>query len=651
MKATNWICWLLVLYVCLVEARYKIRRPPLPPPPPPKHVYKKPWPIAHRISTGNTMYINGNFPPKRMPQKPLNYRVRRPPMFNMPATMWKNQIPIRVPVNNHVVLPQRPLKEFHNVNKLSEYSAEYRPEAAVLPSTHRGSIDDDKGPIHTIPAPNLSIMDKPFSGEINSQDTIHRQQATDATYKINPHGSLLPNFDIATISTSLAPQKPVTSPTPTHHYEVTESNDVNQKDYQTVQPTFLTQDFAAGVSTVVNPDLQTNDVYLNQPASNIGLIGTNIQLDQPNLPMQTNLHSYLHVGFPETAGQTPYIINQQIPDLHVGHPAPAGPPLSATQLYDLLNSFPQKMPEQYPSGQQPQLQQHILQQQLGQFFQPTGVTGFSQPQMQSFNYEEQDNKERQQQQVLLNQDYVAGRVNTNYNVGSEAAAEEPEGNNQGNDDISYIAESSEPVENNIEYDDMNDQAPQATYFNKAVHNNNYATLPNRDAAETLAALAAAGNVNSQLIGKLQKQQQQQQQEATQNDEAIPSNHKLEDYDTNQQINENYDQKSDQDRLRNRQKQRLQEQQYEERQEYDKQQHRQRQTSVYNNKRPLRIMVPDENEYNNGEPQNDNVQENPDGEFEYEDDDGDVTNSQTNGNRTSNQSSSEFGSRLSPKAAP
>lgn len=56
-------------------------------------------------------------------------------------------------------------------------------------------------------------------------------------------------------------------------------------------------------------------------------------------PMQTNLHSSLHVGFPGTAGQTPYIINQQIPDLHVGHPAPAGPPLSATQLYDLLNSM------------------------------------------------------------------------------------------------------------------------------------------------------------------------------------------------------------------------------------------------------------------------------------------------------------------------
>lgn len=160
----------------------------------------------------------------------------------------------------------------------------------------------------------------------------------------------MPNFDLATI-TSLTPQKTVTSPTPVQHqYEVTESNDISQKEYQTVLPTFLPPEFAT-LSTLVNPDLQTNDVYLNNhPASNIGLIGTNIQLGQPNLPMQTNLHSSLHVGFPGTAAQTPYIINQQIPDLHVGHPAPAGPPLSATQLYDLLNSFPQKMPEQYQTG-------------------------------------------------------------------------------------------------------------------------------------------------------------------------------------------------------------------------------------------------------------------------------------------------------------
>ncbi|XP_015432106.1 PREDICTED: probable serine/threonine-protein kinase yakA [Dufourea novaeangliae] len=661
-QATNLICWLLVACVCLVEARYTMRRPPLPPP---QLMYKKSWPIAHRISMGNTMYINGNFPPKRIPpQKPLNYRVRRPPMYSMPANIWKNQMPIRVPLNNHAVLPQRPpMKEFHTVNKMPEYSPEYRPEAAVLPPTHRGSLDDDKGPIHTIPAPNLSPMDKPFSGETNAQDTVQRQQITDATYKINPHGSLLPHYDIAAISTSLAPQKPVTSPTPTHHYEVTETNDINQKDYQTVLPTFFPPDYATGLSTIVNPDLQTNDVYLsNQPASNIGLIGTNIQLGQPNLPMQTNLHSSLHVGFPGTVSQTPYIINQQIPDLHVGHPAPAGPPLSATQLYDLLNSFPQKMPEQYQTGQQPQLQQQILQQQLGQFFQPTGVTGFSQPQMQSFNYDEQDNKEQQQQQrqqqVVFNQDYVAGRVNTNYNVGSEDSLEDQDDANNlpENEDLSYIADGTEQLENNIEYDETNDRSvSQATYFNKVANDEGistqfYTTLPNREAAEKLAALAAAGNVNSQLIGHLRKQQQQQQQqlqETVQNEEAIPSNHKHDDYETNQKINDNYDLKAQQDRMKNREKQRQQEQQQEERIEYDRQSHRQRQSSVYSNKRPLRIMVPDENEYSNGELQNDEAKEISEVEYEYENDDQDVTSSQSDG-RTSEQSTSEFGSRLNTK---
>ncbi|XP_071875253.1 uncharacterized protein [Bombus fervidus] len=674
MKTTNWLCCLLVVCVCLVEARYKIRRPQLSPPQPPKLMFKKSWPIAHRISVGNTMHINGNFPPKRMSQKPPNYRIRRPPMFNVPPTIWKNQMPIRAPLNNHAVLPQRPpVKEFHAVNKMPEYSPEYRPEAAVLPPTHRGGIDDDKGPIHTIPAPNLSPMDKPFNNEANADETSRRQQPTDSTYKVNPHGSLLPNFDLATI-TSLTPQKTVTSPTPVQHqYEVTESNDISQKEYQTVLPTFLPPEFAT-LSTLVNPDLQTNDVYLNNhPASNIGLIGTNIQLGQPNLPMQTNLHSSLHVGFPGTAAQTPYIINQQIPDLHVGHPAPAGPPLSATQLYDLLNSFPQKMPEQYQTGQQPQLQQHILQQQLGQFFQPTGVTGFSQPQMQSFNYDEQDNKEQQQQQVLFNQDYAAGRVNTNYNVGPESPLNEEENAGlQQNEDLAYIADGNEQLENNIEYEQTNNQKDQTTYFNKVANNDAmstqfYTTLPNREAAEKLAALAAAGNVNSQLIGQLRKQQQQQQQqqENVQTDETMPPNHKNEEYKTNEQINDDdhYDQNYYQDRVQNRQKQRQKEheqqlQQYEERQkEYDRQQQQQQQQrqrqNPYSNKRPLRIMVPDENDYSNTEIQNDEPKENTEVEYEYENDEADAGNSQANASfdgRTSyDRSNVEFGSRLNPKS--
>lgn len=97
-------------------------------------------------------------------------------MYNVLPTAWKNQVPIRATLNNRVVLPQRtPIKEFHSVNKVPEYSPEYRPELVVLPTTHRGSIDDDKGPIHTIPAPNLSPADKPYNTANDLKDIADRR--------------------------------------------------------------------------------------------------------------------------------------------------------------------------------------------------------------------------------------------------------------------------------------------------------------------------------------------------------------------------------------------------------------------------------------------------------------------------------------------
>lgn len=293
--------------------------------------------------------------------------------------------------------------------------------------------------------------------------------------------------------------------------------------------------------------------------------------------------------------------------------------------------------------------------------------------MQSFNYDEQDNKEQQQQQVLFNQDYVAGRVNTNYNVASETSMDDQEGGNlQGAEDLVYIPDGNEQQENNIEYEEANSRKGQTTYFNKVANNDGistqfYTTLPNREAAEKLAALAAAGNVNSQLIGQLRKQQQQQEQQQQQgkeqHKEIMPSNHKNEEYKTNEEVNEDgrYDQQYYQDQVQNRQKQRQSQQeqeqqleQYDEQKEYDRQrqQHRQRQ-SVYSNKRPLRIMVPDENDYSNAEPQSEETKENTEVEYEYESDEADAGSSQSdasfNGRTTYDQSNAEFGSRLSPKS--
>lgn len=100
-----------------------------------------------------------------------------------------------ISLNNRPILPQRaPIKEFYSINKIPEYSPEYRPELVALPPTHRGDIDDDKGPIHTIPAPNLSPADKPsirydmastVDAATNLEDVVdHRLYSSDLNYDV-----------------------------------------------------------------------------------------------------------------------------------------------------------------------------------------------------------------------------------------------------------------------------------------------------------------------------------------------------------------------------------------------------------------------------------------------------------------------------------
>lgn len=150
-----------------------------------------------------------------------------------------------------------------------------------------------------------------------------------------------------------------------HQYQVTESNDVTLKEHDIVQPAIFRHpqdlDISRLYSIIINnPQPQSNELFANHPPairdhSDTSVTSSNIPVEfaQSNMPVQTNLHSSLHVGFPSTAIPQPsYTIAQQIPaDLHVGHPAPAGPPLSASQLYDLLNNnFPHKLTERYTTG-------------------------------------------------------------------------------------------------------------------------------------------------------------------------------------------------------------------------------------------------------------------------------------------------------------
>ncbi|KAJ8670676.1 hypothetical protein QAD02_001935 [Eretmocerus hayati] len=499
MKRTNWLSWLLALStLCLAEGQYMFRRPYPPPPMPlaPPQIYKKSWAPGPRIPPmGNAMPFGGGSPYKRPVYKPSNYRFRRPPGPLPPPPP-----PPPLPMFNALPGSYKGPPLHPGLAMLGKFGPpEYRPE--MIPSLHRGGIDDDKGPIHTIPAPNLGPASKPYQQQqqlLASSSRVEERRPAPSQQDTGLQADFAGVFGAQ--EPSSAPQRIVPSnPTPAssvHQYEVTESNEVSAPP----QPYF------------------TQDSDSTQYVSSI----TQEQQDAGS-SIQANLQSSMHVM--QAGGGNGVSGNEQ---------------QDAARIYEVLNAFPQQLSEHYALKGQPQIQQHLLQQQLSQILQQqqqeerAGAKGsFSQPALHSFNYDEQSNKNKQQQQqnIFIDQNYASGRVTADYSLAPESS------------DIAQdinLGDVQDQRENNIEFEVPVGQVRPATYFTKVSDDQSssgiasqfYSTLPNREAAEKLAALAAAGNVNSQLIGQLRKQQQQQQQQqqqskGQQSDQSIPSNHKEE----------------------------------------------------------------------------------------------------------------------------
>lgn len=269
--------------------------------------------------------------------------------------------------------------------------------------------------------------------------------------------------------------------------------------------------------------------------------------------------------------------------------------------------------------------------------------------MHSFNYDEQTNQlllQRRQQQILPDQDYASESATADYNLDPETSGDIRKQNNNVhfNEQLSYpIVGATEQSENNIEYGEMIHQRNPIKYFDKviddsAISTRFYTTLPNREAAEKLAALAAAGNINSRLIGQLRKQQKKDSQK----DESMPLNHKTDDDDVVNQHSKS--QIDDED----------QQQKYNQPKSNQNSQHRRRQSYEVQNdeKLPLQITVLDESDYiTSDDNQSDVKKDDIDIEYEYGNEDGEIEDTQSmtlldaNTTTLDNDSRIEFGSRL------
>lgn len=188
------------------EYRFKIRGPPKPlrPSPIPQHLKK--WHMPHH-----------HLPPPRMPvrQRPIplhnhhNYKSHSnlpgPPRPMPPPAVPPISLPIRNLWKNTIFkAPEKPFQSSPPVNKL-EY--DYHVQTNNIP-THTSPIKqlDYKGPIHTIPAPNLSPADKPKNIEevqpIEQEKTIvqiqkaHQYQVTESTDPVYSSFNKQPYYDL-----------------------------------------------------------------------------------------------------------------------------------------------------------------------------------------------------------------------------------------------------------------------------------------------------------------------------------------------------------------------------------------------------------------------------------------------------------------------
>jgi len=138
----------------------------------------------------------------------------------------------------------------------------------------------------------------------------------------------------------------------------------------------------------------------------------------------------------------------------------------------------------------------------------------------NYNYNEQANKlqeqQQQQQKTLIDQDYVLEDITENYNLESREREKQSLVNVLENTNVyankKFTYSTNRTEQNNSEYGKINYQKNPTMYFDRMADDNTgptkfYTILPNKEAAEKLAALAAAGNINSRLIGQLRKQQQ------------------------------------------------------------------------------------------------------------------------------------------------
>ncbi|CAH0559061.1 unnamed protein product [Brassicogethes aeneus] len=375
----------------------------------------------------------------------------------------------------------------------------------------------EKGPIHTIPAPRLGPKDKPASIE-----DVHTNY----------------NFPETVVNIQKS-----------HSYQVTEPNDQQINFYQQPQQYKNHQQHSEPVQHYkvqhhhvehVEPTQQLYKVQHQQPGEHPEQM--KLFHHQMHLQVQPQIEDQQQVFFSTDPIAQPQatFTNQKIPQLDLPNPH-----FSQKELFKLLQEqypnenfealkIPQPIPEHnikpqqyYHQHQHQQQQQHqqeqissdnfrsVLGQQIYQdpyrlaeneedkSFEETEHKVNINPEMHSFNYEE-ESQDR-------NQGISTSLVTGGYNLDSDSEGSEPVqvsiGRNSDESEQSeyvqnfYKSNQDQDEENNVEPDAKPSNNPQVheEVSEDLMSSSYYSSLPNKNAADSLAKLQTAGKVNNNLM--------------------------------------------------------------------------------------------------------------------------------------------------------
>lgn len=492
---------------------------------------KPKWPVPPQRNQMRPNHV------RPIPVHMASYKVpvlARPPKtqpapFIFPSAVWKTPTAVYKPPNDNKPflnsppmthsLPSNPPHPQHVVSQGYDFHINKEPIMNYPTIKQIG----EKGPIHTIPAPNLSPADKPKLILEGQSHHKHAYQYTkDPELSLNSLNGISPGALLGAQALPLVSVGP--SHSQQHQYQVTENAESGDH---------LVQQFPfTGQNNYYAPDSDNNLIQKLTHYTDSNALATNLKL------------------YPQDMFVSPhqFVTNA------------ASAPLSSQDLYQLLNGIPQQQVQQQqqhqqlvdsygiPLMQQPQLQQHFVQQAAQnipntvninyqslfnsqpQFAQqqesaayfnqipdtvPQEIKDNFKPQFHTFNYEEQAAKTAK--------DFAQSRVTADYSIEPVAIESSPKIVQQQSPQealaqTQYIQQYFATREDNniVNDNDLGNQdngngfsqiLSQLSAKNEIPSTIFYSTLPNKEAADTLATLQAAGSINNLL--KLKQKQIEQ----------------------------------------------------------------------------------------------------------------------------------------------